>query len=111
MKLDKREFDKPILRMADGKFATLKEILKEPATEVLSVAVSLGPEDYRELAIERFKKMDPTKELHVLGKGSFTKDQIVLEIQRGTETGKIFVKMQEKFVRYLLNRREEIDVS
>jgi hypothetical protein len=35
----------------------------------------------------------------------------LVEIKRDTEVGKRFVKMQEKFIRYLLNRKEEIDVT
>lgn len=107
MKIDKRELDKPIIKKADGTFATLKELLKGP----LPVAARLGPEDYKDLAISRFEKMDPKRALHVLGKGTFTKDEILTEIKRNTEVGRIFIRMQEKFMRYLLNRREEIDVT
>ena len=107
MKIDKRELEKPIIKKADGTFATLKELLEKP----VRVAASLGPEDYKDLAIARFKKMGSEKTFSVVGKGSFTKDQILMEIKRDTEVGKTFVKMQERFIRYLLNRKEEIDVT
>lgn len=107
MKIDKRELEKPIIKKPDGTFVTLKEILAGPVL----VAARLGPEDYKDLAIARFEKMDPKKTIYVVGKGSFTKDQILTEIKRDTEAGKIFVKMQEKFIRYMLNRKEEIDVD
>jgi len=107
MKIDKRELDKPIVKKTDGTFATLKEILAGP----VRVPAELGPEDQKDLAIARFEKMDSKKAFSVVGKGSFTRDQILVEIKRDTEVGKRFVKMQEKFVRYLLNRKGEIDVT
>ena len=33
-----------------------------------------------------------------------------MEIKRDTEVGNIFVKMEEDFIKYLLNKRGEIDV-
>jgi hypothetical protein len=107
MKLDKRELDKPIVKKVDGTFATLKEVLEGPVAAV----VSLSHEDSKELAIARFEKMDPEKAFFVVGKGSFTREQILTEIRRDTEAGRTFVSMQQRFVRYLLNRKEEIDVS
>ncbi len=107
MKIDKRELEKPIVKKADGTFATLKEILEGPVT----VAARLSHEDYKDLATGRFEKMDSEKVFSVVGKGSFTKDQILTEIKRDTEVGKTFVRMQEKFIRYLLNRKGEIDVT
>jgi len=107
MKLDKRELDKPIIKKADGTFATMKEILEGPVT----VAARLSHEDYKNLATARFEKMDSKKVFSVVGKGNFTKDQILMEIKRDTEVGKTFVKMQQKFIRYLLNRKGEIDVG
>ena len=107
MKIDKRELEKPIVKKSDGTFATLKEILKKPVRAV----ATLTPEDHKDLAIARFEKMDPQKAYFIVGKGSFTKDQVLMEIKRDTEAGKSFVKMQEKFVRYLLSIKEEIDVK
>lgn len=107
MKIDRKELEKPVFKKVDGTFATLKEMLKEP----IIAARSLGREDYKDLALARFETMDPKKAIQVVGKGSFTKDQILMEIQRDTELGKIFIKMQERFIRYLLNRKEEIDAD
>jgi len=107
MKIDKRELEKPIVKKPDGAFATLKEILKGPVRAV----ATMSSEDHKDLAIARFEKMDPQKAFFIVGKGSFTKDQILTEIKRGTEACGSFVKMQEKFIRYLLNIKEEIDVT
>lgn len=107
MKIDKRELEKPIIKKADGTFATLKEILEEPVRVVLR----MGPEDYTDLALARFDMTDPDVVFSVFGKGSFRKDQILMEIKRGTEVGQTFVKMQERFIKYLLNRRGEIDAG
>ena len=107
MKIDKRELDKPIIKKADGTFASLKEVLKGP----VAVAARLSHEDYKDLAVARFERMDPERAFFVLGKGSFTRAQILTEINRDTEAGRMFVRMQERFTRYLLNRKEEIDVS
>lgn len=106
MKIDKRELEKPIVKKADGAFATLKEILEGP----VRVVASMGPEDYKDLALARFETMDPDKVISIVGKGSFSKDQILMEIKRDTEVGNIFVKMEEDFIKYLLNKRGEIDV-
>jgi len=107
MKIDKRELEKPIVKKPDGTFATLKEILKKPVRAV----ATLTPEDHKDLAIARFEKMDPQKAFFIVGKGSFTKDQVLMEIKRGTEAGQSFVKMQNKFIRYLLSIKEEINVK
>ena len=107
MKIDRKELEKPVFKKSDGTFVTLKKMLKGPAI----VARSLGREDYKDLALARFEMMDPKKVIQVVGKGSFTKDQILMEIKRDTESGKIFIKMQERFIRYLLNRKEEIDAD
>lgn len=108
MKIDAREFDKPVIKKPDGTFATLRDVLK--GTTVRAYA-TLSMEDYRELALARFQVMDPTKAFSVVGKGTFSKEQILTEIKRGTEAGRFFVKMQQTFIRYLLNRKGEIDVS
>jgi len=107
MKIDKKELEKPIIKKADGTFATLEEILEGP----VRITARMGPEDYTDLALARFEMMDPDKVFSVVGIGTFRKDQIVMEIKRGTEIGQTFVKMQERFIKYLLNRRGEIDVS
>ena len=107
MKIDKKELDKPIMKKADGTLVSLKEVLEGP----VRVAAKLGPEDYKELAIARYEKLDPKKVISVVGKGSFTKEQILDEIKRDTEVGRTLVKMQERFIRYVLNKKEEIDVT
>ena len=107
MKIDKRELEKPIVKKADGTFASLKQVLEGPVAAV----ARLSYDDHRDLAIARFEKVDPERAFFVVGKGSFTRDQILTEINRDTEAGKMFVRMQERFTRYLLNRKEEIDVS
>ncbi len=107
MRIDQKELNKPIVKKADGTFATLKEIIEKP----VAVAATLSHKDYKDLAIARFEKMDSEKAFSVVGKGTFTKNQILMEIKRDTEVGKKFVKMQDRFIRYILNRKEEIDVT
>jgi hypothetical protein len=107
MRIDTKELDKPILKKPDGTFVTLREVVKG----TVRAFATLGPEDYRDLALVRFEVMDQKKAFSVVGKGTFTKEQILTEIRRGTEAGNFFVKMQETFIRYLLNRKGEIDVT
>jgi hypothetical protein len=45
MKVSKEELNKPIIKKADGTFATLKEILGGP----IKVAARLSHEDYKDL--------------------------------------------------------------
>jgi hypothetical protein len=105
MKISKEELDRPIIKKSDGTLATLKELLEER----IIVKDDMTSEDFRDLALARYGRMDPEKAL-VLGKVSYTKDQILEEIQKGSDAGVKFVEMQANFVRMLLERRDEIEI-
>ena len=66
--------------------------------------------DYRELAIARYEMMDPNKAI-ILGGVSYTREQIIEQIKKRTEVGTTLVEMQVRFVRMLLDRREEIKIN
>ena len=106
MKISKQELEKPIRKKKDGTFATLEEvkggdiILKEKMTS----------EDFVDLAIARYKTMDPLKAT-VVGKVSYTKSQIIDEIKSGSEVGMKFVRMQTNFVQALLDKTNEIEFT
>ena len=74
------------------------------------MAAAMGPEDYKGLAYARYEMMDPDLVVNIVGKGSFNKKQVLSEIENGTEVGKTLVDMQENLVKYILHRKEELDV-
>jgi hypothetical protein len=71
----------------------------------------MGPEDYKGLAYARYEMMDPDLVVNIVGRGSFNKDQVLSEIKEGTEVGKTLVDMQERLVKFIMQRRGEIDVK
>ena len=92
MKIDKRELEKPIIKKADGKFATLKQILEGP----VRVAARLSPVDYKDLAVARFEKMDPQKVISVVDT-SYTGEYGLEEtVNRSEEALKEASVMKEK---------------
>jgi len=106
MKISKEELNKAVVKKTDGTFATLKEVLEGK----IIIKEDMGPEDYRDVSIARYEMMDPKKAI-VIGGVSYTKNQIIEEIKRRTEVGERFVQIQAKFIRMLLDRKEEIDIT
>ena len=106
MKITKEELDRPIIKKSDGSLATLKELLEEK----IIVKDDMTSEDFRDVALARYERMDPEKAL-VLEKVSYTKDKIIEEIEKGSDAGIKFVEMQANFVRMLLEKSDEIEIA
>lgn len=104
MKISRDELSKPVAKKTAGGFATLREVLEGSA----AAAEDMAAEDYRDLAIARYGMMDSTKAI-VVGQKSYTKNEIIDEIRKGTEVSETFVKMQSRLVRMLLDRKDEIE--
>jgi hypothetical protein len=106
MKISKSELYKPVAKKKEGGFVILKEVLD--GTVILEE--EMEAEDYRDLAIARYEMMDSSKAI-VVGKRSYTKDQIIEEIRRRTDVAETFVRMQSRLVRMLLDRKQEIEFA
>lgn len=104
MRISKDEFNKPVVKKKDGKFATLKEVLEKK----IIIKNDMSSEDYRDLSIARYEMMDPNKAIAV-GGASYTKNRIIEEIEGQTEVGEKFIGMQVRFVSVLLDKKNEIE--
>jgi hypothetical protein len=54
--------------------------------------------------------MDSSKAI-VIGGVSYTKDQIIEKVKKKTEVGDRFVEMQARFIRMLIDKKEEIEIA
>lgn len=106
MKVNKEELNRPVIKEKSGGLATLKEVLEGK----ILFKEEMDFADYRELAIARYEMMDPNKAI-ILGGVSYTREQIIEQIKKRTEVGTTLVEMQVRFVRMLLDRREEIKIN
>lgn len=106
MKVSEDELNKPVTKKKDGRFATLKEVLEGQ----IIIKDDMGSEDYRDLAIARYEMMDPNKAI-AIGAESYTKNRIIEEIKKRSEVGDGFVGMQLRFIRMLLDKKEEIEIT
>lgn len=106
MKINKEELNKPITKKQDGDFATLKEVIEED----IIIKDNMSSEDFRDLSIARYKAINADKAI-ILGSVSYTKKQIIDEIERKTEVGDKFIAMQVKFIRMLLDNKNNIDIT
>lgn len=106
MKISKEELNKPVVKKKDGGFATLKELLEGS----IIAKDDMGSEDYRDLSIARYEMMDPNKAI-AIGGVSYTRNRIIEEIRRQTEVGDRFAEMQVRFIRLLLDKKEEIQIA
>ena len=106
MKVGKKELDKPVAKKKDGGFSTLKEVLEGD----IALKDEIDTEDDTDLSIARYEMMDSNKAI-VIGRSSYTKDQIIREIRRDTEAGKQLVEMQIRFVHLLLEKKDELEID
>jgi CRP-like cAMP-binding protein len=106
MKIGKTELNKPVAKNEDGEFLTLKELLEGK----IIIKDEMDPEDYRDLSIARYEMMDSSKAI-VIGGVSYTKDQIIEKVKKKTEVGDRFVEMQARFIRMLIDKKEEIEIA
>jgi hypothetical protein len=110
MKLPKRELEKPI-DFREGRYQTLQELRSRPRElRILSFAV-LGEQNSRELVLKRYEKEPRDKVVHILGKGSFTIEQLENEIKRGTEVGKLAIKNELNWVNFLKEKLESGEIE
>lgn len=98
--LTARESTKPIgIRADSGKFVTLEEFQANPklSGELASFS-SLGYEKQAAFAIARLRLEPPDLKVGVIGSGVLSRDEIIEEIRKGSESGKEFVDIEQAWV-------------
>lgn len=100
-KLELREYaaQKPIGIKSDGKFIYPEEIVSKKVTP--PYGLTLAPIDEKiKLAIERIK-LEPEFKLGIIDIGSFTKKEIISQIEKQSELGIAIMDMEIKYTEYL----------
>lgn len=65
----------------------------------------MATQEEKKIVLERLKRMPPTLKLSIGSYGSFSRAQIIEQIENDTEIGELFVSMHMK---YLRSFKEEI---
>jgi len=71
-----------------------------PQSRVRPVS-DLNKDELRMVAAEVFKRSDPGKKLGIIGKGSYSRDELVVEIQRGSALGDQLVGSNRHYAQLL----------
>lgn len=113
VRLHPRELMKPIAIEA-GKPVKLEDMKKRPPALALDASrgldvMSLG--EFRDLVVKRLEMEPRDKELVILDKGSFTIDQLIDEVKRETQVGKVVMESEKKFMKYLLTLLERGEIE
>lgn len=110
MKLQKREFDKP-LDFRAGEYRSLRDLKDHPGElRTLSLAV-LGEPNLKDFVLKRYEKEPREKVVHIVGKGSFTIEQLESEIKRGTKVGKFAIDNELNWVNFLKEKLEAGEIE
>lgn len=99
--LPEREASKPIGVSSDtGLFVTLEEFGSDPAkmSRKLASLDSLGYDTRAEFTIARLRREPPDLKIGVIGGGVFSRDDIIDEVRKGSETGKEFIGIEQAWV-------------
>lgn len=62
-------------------------------------------EEVRELVIARLRQLSPKRGISIGGEGSFTKKELIREVEKGSEIGKKMVKIEMSYLRSLKKLR------
>jgi len=105
VRLHPREFEKPVY-FIEGRFITLREALAEPGLRISLASLKALEEKLKELVIERYKKEPKDRKL-ILPYGSFSTDQLIEEIQAGTEIGQLMIRNEVEWIAYLMEKLQK----
>ena len=97
------EAGKPIgVRADDGEFVTLLQFQDRPELrEELVQLESLPYEKQAEFTIKRLRSTPPDLRVRIVGQNVFSRDAIILEVEKGSPTGKRFVQIERIWVERL----------
>ena len=97
-----------------GKPVKLEDMKKRPPALALDASRgldALSRKDFRELVVRRLEIEPRDKELVILDKGAFTIDQLIEEVKKETDVGKVVVESEKKFMKYLLSLLERGEIE
>ena len=66
-------------------------------------------EEMKELVIARLKTMSSDKKLSIGSAGDFTRDELIEEVEKGTNIGKEIIEMQLNFIRSMPSLLKKYD--
>lgn len=114
IKIPKLQRTKPLI-LIKGKFLTIESIVskKLDAKKLAQALVKLPQEHKKKLVLERYRLTPKDDKLveHVLGKGSFTIDDSIKEIENDTVHGKELIDIEIQFIARLLRKISEGEVE
>ena len=97
-----------------GKPVKLEDMKKRPPALALEASrglEALSREDFKDLVVRRLEIEPRDKELVILDKGAFTIDQLIEEVKKETDVGKVVVESEKKFMKYLLSLLERGEIE
>lgn len=105
MKIGNLEFKnyaakKPVSLSPSGNFLTAKEVVEQPAMTLGSLH-SLSKEDQIKLAVERYS-FEPDFTLAIIQQGLIKKDEIIDQIKKQTDFGKIALQAEMQYCNELI---------
>ncbi len=106
--LHKTEFEKPIYIKKKG-VIKLKDLMRKPH---LRVKLSgLRQKDLKKLVLKRYKMEKKDKKIAILGKGVFTIEKLINEIEKETDVGKMAIKAETRWINFLLKKVEKDEIK
>ena len=106
------ERKRPLKLTPEGKFITFEKILSKDVKEEFDI-VKLSHElpdlrysEKKKLVLERYRMVpeDYDKVIHVIGRGSFTVQQNIKEIENDTDFGKELVEIEMRFLSRIIKK-------
>jgi hypothetical protein len=96
---------KPIGVRANGEFMTLRQYHDRPELrDDLAPLESLPYPKQAQFTIARLHFAQPDLRVRVVGRGVFSRDAIIGEVEKGTPTGKHFVRVERVWVERLKSK-------
>lgn len=114
IKIPKLQRTKPLF-LIGGEFLTIDSIISKrlDGKKLAEELVKLPHEHKKKLVLERYRLTPKDDKLveHVIGKGSFTIDDSIKEIENDTEHGKELIDIDIQFVTRLLRKMAEGEIE
>ncbi len=106
MKIGKLNFkdyaaSKPVMISSSGEFLTVKQVASSKASMGVFSLHTLSGENQKKLTLERYK-LEPDFTLGILELGNYTKAQILEEIKKESDFGKLVVQVEMQYCNELL---------
>src|SRR3989442_2353794 len=104
MRVAPHELEKPVF-YRDGRFLTLRDLGAKPALAVeLALPEAISHLDLRTLQIlvsARYEREPKNKRVHLVGRGSYSIDELVSEVRANSDVGQVVMKKEVNWISYL----------